>query len=247
MAIRQRFSKGCCRRKSQPHLRQEAPASSLPPGSMSVVAANNGLPVPYVPMPIVTIPPTTQSQGPPPPHIPQPRQTAMYVNAFTPPAPPKSTGGDNFTPEQLMHPAVLSGIYATNPYLSNPMLMQRDRQMYDQLPAPQQALMQQAYYIQQQQMLMQPQRPILPVGYPANYQGPQPPNPFAGSYPQGNAGVTQAYYQQPTYSPYWQYGPANNGAMQAYYQQPAYPQYSQYPQYPQYPSAYSPYYGWSYR
>ena len=79
-----------------------------------------------------------------------------------------------------MNPTVLAQIYATNRYLSDPMLLQRDRQYYTQLPAAQQALIQQAMYIQQQQMLMQPQRAILPVNYPANYQGPQPPNPYVG-------------------------------------------------------------------
>ncbi len=193
-----------------------------PPGSMSVIAANRGMPVRFVPVPTVTIPPTTQNQNPPPPQIPEPMQSAVYLNAFSQPPPPRNAGAENnYTREQLMNPAVLSRVYATNPYLANPMMMQNDRQYYDQLPAAQQALMQQAYYIQQQQMLMQPQRPILPVGYPANYQGPQPPNPVAGA---NQPNVAQAYYQQPPY-PQFQYQ--------------VYTQYQQYPPYP-----YAPYYGW---
>ena len=64
------------------------------PGSASILAANGGAPIRYVPVPTVTIPPSTLPQGPPPPRIRDPLPQAQYVNAFTPPAPPRTPDSD---------------------------------------------------------------------------------------------------------------------------------------------------------
>ena len=210
---------------------QPSSPSYLPPGSGSVVAANSGMRMTYVPVPTMSIPPSfpQQNQAPPAPKIPPPPQAPAFVNAFTPPVQarnPSGVEGAMFTTEQLRNPILLAQLQATNPYLANPAMMQYAMQNMNQLPPPQQQLLQQAIYVQQQQSMMQPQRPVLPTNYPANYQGPLPPNPFVGANQPGWS-LAQAHYQQPGYAPY--------------------PQYQQYPQQYQpyaqpYPQQYQQYY-----
>jgi hypothetical protein len=185
--------------QTPPPLSQFASQSSGPP--MSVVAASNGMPNRFTAPPMaMTIPPTTQPQGPPAPFIPEPMPAANFVNAFTPPSPRNApVDGAVFTREQLMNPNVLAQLYATNPYLSNAALLQRDQQYLTQLSPGQQTLVRQAVYIQQQQMQMQQQRPMAQMNYPNNYQGPLPPDPF-----RSNQGVTQVQYQPYPYYPVYQ-------------------------------------------
>src|SRR5262249_34325114 len=64
----------------------------LPPGTRSVLEANNGInmPMKYIPVPVVTVPTPTAPPGPPPPMIPNAPAPNAYVNAFTPPADPNA-------------------------------------------------------------------------------------------------------------------------------------------------------------
>jgi hypothetical protein len=68
-----------------------APAyKGLPPGSRSVIEANNGLATGarFIPVPVVTVPAPNNPPGPPPPQIPNAPQPNWAINAFTPPANP---------------------------------------------------------------------------------------------------------------------------------------------------------------
>ena len=199
---------------------QSAPApagglqNQLPPmpmGGGSVMAAQNGLPIPYhyMPVPMVTVPNPLRNPGPPPPNVPEPPQPAAMVNAFTPArAAPKPGEGQ----QNQMPPNVAMGPFIPGPYgpMPDPRMMgypfplpqgmlPDPRMMGYPPPLVAQGMM--PYpgmnpYMGQPQvangpgvmpMMMPPmtpmgmQRPIAQVNYPSNYQGPMPPNPMIGS------------------------------------------------------------------
>ena len=173
-------------------------------GSSSVLAAQNGLPIPYhyMPVPLVTVPNPLRIPGPPPPDVPNPPQPAAYVNAFTPRVAPKPEGQQNQMP-----PNVAMGPYYPGPYGPDPRLMGYPPQLVAQgMPYPPMNPYTQGMpypgmnpymmpYMPSGQMAYGPgmmpqfspmtpmgmQRPIAQVNYPSNYQGPMPPNPMIGS------------------------------------------------------------------
>lgn len=195
--------------KVDPHLQQvgynvQQAGGRMPAGVNSVLAAGNGLmtPVTYVPVPIVTMPDSTKVPVPPEPKIPAAPQPAEYVNAFSP---PQQAGGPPVPTQNSRMPvnqAMMAQAYAQNPYLTNPAMLHQGIQQFAQLPAAQQAMVQQALFYQQQTFMLQQQALFLQQqqtmmrnpGYPANYGGPQPPNPVTAAH--GYAPVAQASYGQ---------------------------------------------------
>lgn len=163
---------------------QQLPAGSVPTplGVQSVLSARNGAqgPVQYIPVPVATVPEPIRPPTPPAPNVPTPPNPTGFVNAFSPP--PNPQGQPQLTPEQM------------------------------QVVIQHQAFMQQQAYLQQQAMQQRMQQSqtaqLVPVGYgaptqvsyPANYGGPQAPNPVGqqqpvfpiqqvGYAPQANVGV----------------------------------------------------------
>jgi hypothetical protein len=153
----------------QPNLLQQPVGNlSMPLGAQSVLAARNGAPGPvqYIPVPVATVPEPVRPPIPPEPKLPQPPNPAAYLNAFSPPpAPQGQQQMPPLTPEQMQ------------------VVMQH------------QAMMQQQAYLHQVAMAQRMQAAhtaqLIPVGngmpmqvrYPANYTGPQPPNPVAQQQP----------------------------------------------------------------
>ncbi len=193
---------------------------SWPLNAQSVLASHSGLqgPVVYFPVPVVTIPQPNHPPMPPAPVLPTPPQHNNYVNAFSPPPPPKSA---------QPNPASqgMSGAFA------NPMMTQQFMQ--------QQMMQQQQQMLAQQQMMamsnpampyMAPANPMMAQGMPygapmpavgplpnygRQYPGPLPPNPMMQAgytqmpYPPMVSGygmmpqqpLQQANYQQPMRQP----------------------------------------------
>jgi hypothetical protein len=186
--------------------------TKVPLGSQSVVAASNGLerPVQYVPVPIVTMPEPKKPPMPPMPQIPQAPQpnNKQFVNAFSPPPMPgadqqQQQGGQGHLPPPgpMGGPPMMGAGYYQPTYSPNPMMARS--------PAPGYAPMGQGpmpmYGYNPMAQGMYPAGPYgMPVGmypYPYGpmampqvpgrgtvpyvYQGPQPPNPFAGPMPYG--------------------------------------------------------------
>jgi hypothetical protein len=176
-------------------------------GAQSVLAARNGMPgtISYVPVPVVTVPDPYRPPLPPAPQVPQAPNSNMYVNAFTPPADPNRNAQAAMQQQAPM-----------NPVLANPLVQARYAPPgYGAYPHP--AMMQPNPYMASPYMAAQPMppyaqgpmqpmagRPVAPLNYPMAYQGPQPPNPFAG---QAMQQVTQTQYQ-PSYPPAYAYPPA---------------------------------------
>jgi hypothetical protein len=80
---------------------------ALPLGTVSVLAAQNGMvkPVQFVPVPVPTVPQPWRAPAPPPPEIPGAPQATAYVNAFTAPRP-------QMPPQQPQGP---DGAFTTSP------------------------------------------------------------------------------------------------------------------------------------
>ena len=168
---------------------------AMPMGGGSVVAAQNGLPIPYycMPVPVATVPNPLRLPGPPPPEVPAPPQPAAFVNAFSPGkiAPKPGEGQQN-----QMAPNAL-GPYNPGPYgpIPDPRMMGYPPQPVAQgMPYPGMNPYLMPYMVPPQMAngpgMMPPmpsmtpmgmQRPIAQVNYPSNYQGPMPPNPMIGS------------------------------------------------------------------
>jgi hypothetical protein len=172
-----------------------APSTStgMPPGASSVIAARNGLngPVAYVPIQAMVMPKPWRPPLPPDPKVPEAPQLNNYVNAFSPPAPPKSaqqpTGGPMamgaFTiPQSTPYGGMPYGgmPYGGMPYGGMPYGMPPSGMMNPYGPAP-----------HAMNPYMMPQG--MPYGYNPMmrtamsdrvYQGPMPPDPFGTSQPQ---------------------------------------------------------------
>lgn len=149
------------------HLPQQ-PAGNVPMplGVQSVLSARNGVqgPVQYIPVPVAIVPEPIRPPTPPEPKLPEPPNPAAYVNAFSSP-PAQGQQQPPLTPEQM------------------------------QVIMKNQALMQQQAYLQHLAMMQRTQNgqmaQLVPVGngmpmqvrYPANYTGPQAPNPAAQQQP----------------------------------------------------------------
>jgi hypothetical protein len=202
-----------------PPPRAGQPASAWPLGTQSVAAAKSGMlgPITYVPVPTVTVPLPHNPPVPPAPQGLDAPQLNAYVNAFTPPPPPKGQPQQQLPMQGMMPPQQMANY-------GNPMMTQQQMMMQQQMMAQQQMLA-------QQQMMMQygyrpnsammnpylPQQPMMGQGMPsqgpmANYSrqyvGPQAPNPFAAnpavqtgfaptSYPPMRAMMPQAPMMQP--------------------------------------------------
>lgn len=147
----------------------------MPMGAQSVIAAGSGVPtrMTYVPVPVWNQPEPTRPPNPPPARIPDPPQPTAFVNAFMPqPNMPKPAPGI----QPNMQPMMMAQ--------GNPMMQPQMAQMmqmpngYGMPGAPMMPMMQ------------MPQRPMAQVNYPAQYQGPMPPNPFQGQ-------IQQTGYAQP--------------------------------------------------
>jgi len=178
----------------------------LPLGSVSVLAAQNGLvkQVQFVPVPVTTVPQPWRPPLPPAPEMPQAPLPNAYVNAFTSPKPqmpeqqPQPPGGaftmpPNGGPAYGPMPAGAMP-YGPMPYgpANDPRMMMAYGPMVPQgMYGPNPYMNQQylppsltnslpAYAYQQMAQGMQPQRPVAQVNYPGSYSGPMPPNPFAG-------------------------------------------------------------------
>lgn len=149
------------------HLPHQAAGNvPTPLGVQSVLSARNGVqgPVQYIPVPVAIVPEPVRPPTPPEPKLPEPPNPTQYVNAFSPP-PAQGQQQPPLTPEQMK------------------VIMQH------------QALMQQQAYLQQMAMAQRMQNgqtaQLIPVGYgvpmqvryPANYNGPQAPNPVAQQQP----------------------------------------------------------------
>jgi hypothetical protein len=177
----------------------------LPMGSGSVMAAQNGLPIPYhyMPVPLVTVPNPLRNPAPPPPNVPVPPQPTAFVNAFSPARQPPKQGDGQQNP---LPQNIGMGPFPYGP-LPDPRLMGYPPQMMAQgmppypvlnhymMPYMAQPQVANMPYMAQPQVangpgMMSPypvitpmgmQRPIAQVNYPSNYQGPMPPNPVIGS------------------------------------------------------------------
>jgi hypothetical protein len=136
-----------------------------PLGVQSVLSARNGAqgPVQYIPVPVATVPEPIRPPTPPEPRLPEPPNPTMYVNAFTPPPNPQGQA-PMMPPQGMPH-------YPMGPWAPMP----------NRMPANAAQLIPVHYG-----------RPMQ-VTYPANYGGPQPPNPIAQQQPYN--GVQQAGYQ----------------------------------------------------
>jgi len=181
------------------------PMPSAPPlGSLSVLAAQNGVapPMQFVPVPVPTVPQPWRPPAPPPPDMPQAPQVNAYANAFSPvrqpTAPPPPQPGGAFATPPNGGPAVPVA-YGPMPYGAYP---------YG-VPAPAaygDPRLNMAYAPLPQQPMYAPNQPYMPA--PANWQpgyGYQPgassPSPVTQvAYPIGG-------YQNPT--------PSNPGSNQA--------------------------------
>lgn len=176
--------------------------AGTPPGSQSVISANNGLktPVKYVPYPVVTMPSPSVPPGPPPPQIPQPPQPGMYVNAFT----PTQQQGQQYQ----QHPGYGMQGYPYPPQMRYPM------------PYPQQ--MPQGQYPQGFAQNGPVGTPSNPTNVARNYQGPGAPNPFGNFQQQQQispVAYQQQYYQQyQTQRPNSYYGNMPNSGQNVVYQ-----------------------------
>lgn len=148
------------------------PATNLPPGAASVLAARNGLdgPVAYVPIQPVVVPKPWRAPLPPDPKIPEPPELNAFVNAFTPPAPPRGAGApqamNSFGPMMPYPPAMAYG-YGMGMPMMPPYAMTNP---YPYMPQG----MPYGYY------------PMGPTAMDAQrrYQGPLPPDPFHTAAPQ---------------------------------------------------------------
>jgi hypothetical protein len=164
-------------------------------GSGSVLAAQNGLPIPYhyMPVPVVTVPNPLRLPGPPPPDVPAPPQPTAFVNAFSPGkvAPKPGEGQQNPMAANALGP------FNPGPYgpIPDPRMMGYPPQPVAQgMPYPGMNPYLMPYMVPPQMAngpgMMPPmpamtplgmQRPIAQVNYPSNYQGPMPPSPMIGS------------------------------------------------------------------
>ncbi len=169
-----------------------APSGPLPPGGQSVVAAGANVPGAPVIAPVLntSVPEPTRPPMPPAALLPVPPPASGYNNAFTPPPLPSAQQQNPMTINAFSNMAPPANM---NPQ-PNPNLT---AQPYPQLPTNAPSFPP-AYASaeggSQQLPALSPQGyPVAQTNFPANYQGPQPPNPFH----------TQAQQQvQPTqYSP----------------------------------------------
>ncbi len=85
-----------------------APTTGLPPGAASVLAARSGLdgPIAYVPIQPVVVPRPWRAPLPPDPKLPEAPQLNTFVNAFSPPAPPRGArrpaGDERLRPDDAL-------------------------------------------------------------------------------------------------------------------------------------------------
>jgi hypothetical protein len=161
----------------------------LPPGSRSVVEANNGInqPMRILPVPVVTVPTPNAPPGPPPPMIPNAPAPNAYVNAFTPPVDPNTQAKG---PQVSMMPGYpFSGAPGGFP-MAGPMM--NPQMAYGPRPPMAYPPMMPPYNPYPNMMAYGPM-PQYPAPSPRGYQGPLPPNPFQ------NQPVAQVGYQQPGY------------------------------------------------
>jgi hypothetical protein len=182
------------------------PQGKVPLGAQSVLAASNGLerPVQYVPVPVVTMPERTQLPLPPVPQIPQAPQPneKLLTNAFTPPMPPDAPGGGPGYPP-MGHGMMQAG-YPMMPPGYNPMMAQARYPMHPGMMPPGYPMLPPGYGVQPAGYPPYGNGPMMQPGYvpgrgmvPYGYQGPMPPNPFAGQpmpINHGSAGWGQARY-----------------------------------------------------
>ena len=172
--------------------------AGLPPGAGSVLAARNGLdgPVVYVPIQPVVVPRPWRAPLPPDPKVPEAPQLNTFVNAFSPPEPPRGQGGPNpmngfgpmmpypqgmaygygpgmgmpmMPPYAMMNPYMMRQTMPYGPYPMPPMAMDRQRQYQGPLPPD-------PFHTQAQPM-------VQPVGY-------MPPPTAYPQYPTTNAAYT---------------------------------------------------------
>jgi hypothetical protein len=183
-------------------------AKDWPLGSQSVLAAQSGLPtqVTYVPVPVVTVPQPLRPPGPPQPQIPEAPRLNAFVNAFTPPPAPQMQPEQQpmagFPMPNMTNPMAWQG-YGVNPYaIAQAQMMNAYAQQVMMANAAMNP------YAMGQNMgygyPMMPQRPMAQMGLPANYPGPQAPNPFVGASPYGVAQIGYA----PQAAPMAVYNPA---------------------------------------
>jgi hypothetical protein len=145
----------------------------MPLGVQSVLAAKSGAPGPvmYIPVPVATVPEPIRAPVPPEPQVPEPPNPTHYVNAFTPPQPPP--GQQQMAPGMPGHMAMqrhpMMPSFPMHPgYMTQPP-MHPGYMMQPPYAPPQTA----------QLIPMMPGNAPMTVSYPANYNGPQAPNPFA--------------------------------------------------------------------
>ncbi|MCI0684543.1 MAG: HEAT repeat domain-containing protein [Gemmataceae bacterium] len=149
------------------YLQQPAGNVPTPLGVQSVLAARNGAPGPvqYIPVPVATVPEPIRPPTPPEPTLPQPPNPTAYLNAFSPPPAPGGQQAPPLTPEQ-MH-----------------VIMQHQAFIQQQAYMQQMAMMQRQQYAQMAQLVPVGNGMPMQVRYPANYNGPQAPNPVAQQQP----------------------------------------------------------------
>ena len=138
---------------------QAPPTDKTPPNPMMVNAFGNG----YPPATAAPLPPGMPT---PPPYMPnvgyQPNPMAQ---------------GYPMAPGYPPNPNMMAAQGVPNPYFYQGAVQQAS--MQQQALLQQQAMMNYQAMMQQQAAMAQQNRPMLPVNYPQNYQGPQAPNPFA--------------------------------------------------------------------
>ena len=145
--------------------------TTLPPGAESVLAARCGLngPIAFIPVQTPVVPQPWRAPVPPEARVPEAPMLNAYVNAFTPPAPPRGGNGPQ--------------VYNPMPMMANNNMTPYGMQQYGMMP-----------YGMNPYVVMTPYGPqaapygypIMQTGYPMmqgpmgprGYQGPVPPNPF---------------------------------------------------------------------
>jgi hypothetical protein len=149
--------------------------AGLPPGAQSVLAARAGLdgPIAYVPVLPIVVPKPWRPPVPPAPQLPEAPQLNAYVNAFTPPSPPRGQDGAPMG-QQSMAPYGMTPGYG--PMMPGPM-MSPYAPPYAMGPyaAPQPPPY--GYYPPPPGYAMVPPQ-VMAANAQRMYQGPLPPNPF---------------------------------------------------------------------
>jgi hypothetical protein len=169
---------------------ESTPTSSdgLPPGAQSVLAARCGLdgPIAFIPVQTPVVPQPWRPPLPPDPKTPEAPQLNAFVNAFTPPAVPRGSGGPQEYPQMVMPNRPIPGPYGPMPY--GPMPPYAMPQGMNPYMMPPYAM---NPYMAPQGMpygypMAQPGYPMMPMAQQAMqampwgsryYQGPLPPNP----------------------------------------------------------------------